>query len=260
MESLEGKVAVVTGGARGIGRASAIMLADKGVRVVIGDISEEGANDTVATIEQAGGECIAVTTDVSQEPQMAALMQTAVERFSRLDVLANVAADVRLELHRRDDDIVDLDLDVWEHTMAVNLRGTMLGCKHAIPHMLASAGGAIVNFSSTGAIMGSRTRPSYSVSKAAIAHLTKCVAVQYGKRGILCNAIAPGFTLTEAMLENTPPELRKRWENDRNVVPKFGQPEDMAAAVVFLATGGRGRYITGQTLVVDGGATIKASE
>lgn len=258
MEVVGEGVAVVTGAASGIGRATALRLAKMGMSVVVADLNGEGADRVSELIRDDGGVALTKVTDVTSEPAVKATMRSAVEQFGRLDVVANVAADLRPELHRRDDDIATLEVEVWDHTMAVNLRGAMLGCKHAIPLMLTSGGGSIVNVSSTGGILADVTRPAYSVSKAAIMHLTKCVAVQYGKRGILCNAVAPGFTLTESMLANTTPEMRTRWEDERNVVPKFGKSDDIAEAIAFLATGGAGRYITGQTLVVDGGNTIKA--
>jgi NAD(P)-dependent dehydrogenase (short-subunit alcohol dehydrogenase family) len=251
---LAGRVAIVTGAASGIGRATALRLAAEGAHVLVADLDATAAERVVAEIAAAGGDAAACRADVAEETSVAHMVATAIERFGGLDVLHNNAAATAPELLERDLDLLSLDVDVWERTFAVNLRGPMLVCKHALPHMLARHKGVIVNTSSAAGLVGDLARTAYGASKAGLESLTRYVATQYGKRGIRCNAIAPGVIQTPALTANVPPEQIALYER-HHLTPRLGTPEDIAAAVAFLASDDAA-FITGQTLSVDGGLLI----
>jgi NAD(P)-dependent dehydrogenase (short-subunit alcohol dehydrogenase family) len=248
---LAGRVAIVTGGASGIGHATALALAREGACVVVADLDGEGARRVAAEIAAQGGRALASRTDVSDEASVAAMVQASVEAFGGLDILHNNAAASDPAVIGADGDIVDLEVETWERTLAVNLRGPMLGCKHAIPRMLERGGGVIVNTSSASGLTGDLARVAYGVSKAGVDALTRYVATQYGKRGIRCNSIAPGVIATPALEANVPPAEVAIHERS-HLTPRLGRPEDVAAAVVFLASDAAA-FVTGQTLCVDGG-------
>ncbi len=231
-------------------------MAAEGAAVAIGDLDEPGARRVADEIESAGGRAIAIHTDVSDEAAFEALIHRAVDRFGRLDILHNNAAALGAA-RVGDDEMVDsLDVDVWDRTMAINTRSVMLGCKHAIPHMLEAGGGSIINTSSGAALLGGLTGTAYATSKAAVNCLTQYVATQYGKRGIRCNAILPGLILTPAVDVGLSEEA-VRMILDHHLTAEAGQPEDIAAMVAFLASD-ESRYVTGQLLRVDGGITSHA--
>ena len=253
---LGGRVASVTGGASGIGRASARRLAAEGAAVAIGDLDEPGAQRVASEIEAAGGRALAIRTDVSEEVDFEALIRLTVARFGRLDILHNNAAALGAARVGQDEMVDSLDVDVWDRTMAINTRSVMLGCKHAIPHMLAAGGGSIINTSSGAALLGGLSGTAYATSKAAVNCLTQYVATQFGKRGIRCNAILPGLILTPAV-DLGMSEDAVQMILDHHMTAEAGQPEDIAAMVAFLASD-ESRYVTGQLLRVDGGITSHA--
>ncbi len=251
MQKLEGRVAIVTGGGSGIGRATALALALEGAAIVVADLSSERAAQVAGEVVAAGGRAHAQPTDVANEASVEAMVEAAVKRFGGLDVLHNNAAATDWSVLGGDGEIAQLDLAVWEKTLAVNLRGPLLGCKHAIPAMLKRGRGSIINTSSASGSTGDLVRTAYGVSKAGVDGLTRYVATQYGKRGIRCNAIAPGVIETPALRQNVPPEEIALFER-HHLTPRLGRPEDIAAAVVFLASDDAA-FITGQILSVDGG-------
>lgn len=251
MGRVDGKVAIVTGGASGIGAASAVLLAAEGAAVVVADVDADRARDVVVRIAGDGGRAIAVTTDVSDEEQVRAMVATAVAELGALHVLVNNAALVEPGHFARDVGVVDLDVEVWDRVMAVNVRSVMLGCKHAVPPMIDSGGGSIVNMSSGSARSGDFVRTAYGSSKAAINTLTKYVATQHGRDGVRVNAIAPGLVLTPPAFANLTPEHRERLESNL-LTPFVGEPADVASMVLFLASD-ESRYVTGQVLPVNGG-------
>ncbi|MFN8627431.1 MAG: SDR family oxidoreductase [Candidatus Binatia bacterium] len=252
MGRLTGKVAVVTGATLvdegvGIGGATALLMAREGARVVVADILREPVERLAAHIGSAGGDAVACVVDLRRETQVAAMVETAIRRFGRLDILHNNAAAIP----RADADIVTMDAAVWDTVMEVNVRGTMLACKYAIPHMINGGGGAIVNTSSGSSLAGDLVRAAYGVSKAAINTLTQYIATQYGKQGIRCNAVCPGGTRTPTFKASMTAEL-ERMLLRHTLTPRICRPEDLANVVVFLASDDAA-MITGDVIAVDGG-------
>ena len=248
MGRLDGKVAIVTGAGSGIGEATARLMAREGASVVLADLNRAEAERVASELEAA----VAIEVDVSEEESVVSMVETAAESFGGLDVLHNNATDS--SLNAVDTDIVTLDMDVFDRLVAVNLKGQFLGCKHAIPHMLARGGGSIVNTASIDGFVGRGVRAAYGASKAGVVLLTKSVASQYGARGIRCNAVAPGLTLTAGAVNNASQEYIEA--SLRNYpMPRLCAPEDVAKAVVFLASDDAA-YVNAATLMVDGGATV----
>jgi NAD(P)-dependent dehydrogenase (short-subunit alcohol dehydrogenase family) len=247
---LEGKVGIVTGAASGMGQATALAFAREGASVVVADINEPGSRAVADEIEAAGGKALAMHVDISSAGDMKMMVDATVSEFGRLDILDNNASLFGPAARAIDNDIVNIDPADWDRIFAVNVRGPYLGCKYAVPAMIASGGGAIINISSTSAQAGNLTRHAYGSTKAAINTLTFHVATTYGRQGIRCNAVAPGPVRTPAWNDMTAEdeELLKR----HLLTPFIGGPEHIANAVVFLASD-EAAYITGQVLCVDGG-------
>jgi NAD(P)-dependent dehydrogenase (short-subunit alcohol dehydrogenase family) len=254
LTGLTGKVAVVAGGATGIGAATAARLADEGCLVVVGDVAVDAARRAADDIVATGGTATAVEFDLAEPDSVAALLDTAATTYGGIDALFAVGAD--MAAIRADTDVVNIDLDVWDRVMAVNLRGYVATMKHAIPRMLARGGGAIVNMSSAAAFQGEPTRPAYATAKAGIGALTRHVASRWGKEGIRCNAVAPGFTATEA-IQSAPqwPQLQTA-ALKRIRGPRVGAPDDVAALVAFLLSE-EGEWINGQVINIDGGTVLR---
>jgi NAD(P)-dependent dehydrogenase (short-subunit alcohol dehydrogenase family) len=241
---------VVTGGASGIGAATCDLLASRGYAVVIADIDAAGAEQCSRTLTARGSSTLAVATDVSVESEVENLVAAALSFGGRLDLLVNNAALMGGSPHGPDADLLSMTAARWDHTFAVTLRGQMLGCKHALPPMLAAGGGCIVNMSSASSLRGDFTRMAYGTAKAGVNALTRHVATRYGKQGIRCNAIAPGLIRTPAV-ERMAPEALATYESV-HLTPYLGEPRDVAAVVAFLASEDA-RFITGQVIGVDGG-------
>lgn len=251
---LADKVAVVVGGATGIGAATAARLGEEGCRVVIGDVAVDAARRTAERIAAAGGTATNVAFDLADPASVSTLIDAAATAFGGVDLLFNVGAD--MGTIRADTDVVDIDFDVWDRVMAVNLRGYVAAMKYAIPKMLDRGGGAIVNMSSAAAFQGEPARPAYATAKAGIGALTRHVASRWGKDNIRCNAVAPGFTATET-IRSVPqwPDLQagalKRIRG-----PRVGEPGDVAALVAFLLSE-EGEWINGQVVNIDGGTVLR---
>jgi NAD(P)-dependent dehydrogenase (short-subunit alcohol dehydrogenase family) len=240
----------VTGGGGGIGRATARRFAADGAAVVVADISPDAAAGTVDAVASEGGDAVAVVVDVTDEASVVAMVATATERFGRLDIIHNNAADIGLA--GGDGDLLDLAVEVWDRRMAVNARGVMLGCKHAVPALRAAGGGVIVNMASVSGLLGTDTNAAYGSSKAAVIGLTRYVATMYGRDGIRCMAVAPGLVMTPALAAM--PEQRLAQFAAERLLPWPLEPDDLAAVVTWLASD-EARGITGQTIVVDSGTT-----
>jgi NAD(P)-dependent dehydrogenase (short-subunit alcohol dehydrogenase family) len=254
LRGLDGRVVVVVGGATGIGAATAARLGGEGCSIVIGDVAADVAEQTAARIVAAGGTASHVLFDLADPSSVSHLINSAAMTYGGVDLLFNVGAD--MSTIRADTDVVDIDFDVWDRVMAVSLRGYVAAMKYAIPQMLKRGGGAIVNMSSAAAFQGEPARPAYATAKAGIGALTRHVASRWGKEGIRCNAVAPGFTATEA-IRSVPqwPDLQagalKRIRGTR-----VGDPEDVAALVAFLLSE-EGEWINGQVVNIDGGTVLR---
>jgi NAD(P)-dependent dehydrogenase (short-subunit alcohol dehydrogenase family) len=254
---LDGKVAIVTGGAGGIGEATARTLAREGASVAVVDINGAGAQRVAEAIEASGGTAVGVQADLSEEADVVSAVGSVVAHYGRLDVLHNNAALTDSEFLSRDTKVTDLSLEVWERTLAVNLRSQMLTCKHAIPEMVRNGGGSIINMSSGASLKGDRTRTAYGVSKAGVNTLTMYVAAGHGKKGVRVNTIVPGLIITDAVRAHlTEPILASLGKS--TLTPYLGEPNDIADLVLFLASE-ESRYITGQMIAIDGGMSAHVS-
>jgi len=246
-ERLADKVAIVTGAMRGIGKATALKLAQEGAKVVITDINKEECEKVVEEIKNAGGEAISLSLNVTSREDWEEAVRTVKEKFGRIDILVNNAgiADVEeLGEHSKIDKILD-----------VNLKGTMFGCNAVLPVMMDQKYGKIVNITSIAAMVSWSKIPTYSASKGGIIGLTKCYVNLLGEYNININAVAPGAIETK-MLDDILNKLGASREQITQATPKrrIGRPEDIANAVVFLVSE-EADYITGQVIVVDGGYT-----
>jgi NAD(P)-dependent dehydrogenase (short-subunit alcohol dehydrogenase family) len=254
MELLRDKVCVITGGGSGVGRATAVLMAQHGAKVMLGDVRDEWAQATVDLVQRAGGEADARACDVSQEADVEALIADAVERFGRLDVMHNNAGIATPKGVRG---FTDHSQDDWDRLLGVNLMGTVYGCKHAVLQFERQGdGGAIVNTGSVAGIVGFGGIP-YGVSKAGGILLTKALAVDVADKGIRVNAIAPATLLTNFGRDEADaftPRSQEEVEIWGSFVPtkRASTPEDCANAVVFLASD-LAANITGAILPVDGG-------
>ena len=248
MRKLEGKVAVVTGASRGIGRAIALKLADEGAKVVVNySGSQAKAEEVVAMIQENGGEAIAVQGSVSKTEEVTALMDAAVKTFGSLDILVNNAGITRDNLLMR------MKEDEWDDVLDTNLKGVFLCTKAVTRQMMKQRAGRIINISSIVGVAGNAGQANYVAAKAGVIGLTKTTAKELASRNILVNAVAPGFIETE-MTEQLPEDI-KQGMLTQIPLAKLGQPEDIAKAVAFLASDDA-NYMTGQTLHIDGGMVM----
>lgn len=249
MSDFDGRVAVITGGANGMGERVAHTLAERGAVVVVADRDAERAPLVEKEIRDAGGEAHAYVVDVSVESQVQELMADVASRFGRIDVLDNNAA--ALELTAEDPDLAALETSVLMGTLAGNVVGPFLCTKYVLPTMLAQGGGSIVNMASVSGMLGETSLSAYGISKAAVIQLTRATATQYGKQGVRCNAVAPALVMTRNTTEWMPPEFKDVYLRN-SLTPYVGAPQDIAEVVAFLASDAS-RYMTGHVIPVDGG-------
>ena len=251
MARLEGKVAIVTGGARGIGRHFATALAAEGARVMIGDIVD--AQEAVDEIAGKHGKDAAASMvfDVGDEAQIKALVAKTVERFGQIDILVNNAA-VYATLKPRD--ALEWDAETWDKVLTVNVRGPYLMTRHVAPHMIARKSGKIINIGSAGAYRGIPRMLPYATSKGAVLAFTRALSRELGGHGINVNTLSPGYTLSDTGLANTAhvEEERMRMRSTR-AFKRDAFPEDLTGALIFLCSS-ESDWVTGQSLVVDGGS------
>lgn len=247
MRRLEGKVAIVTGGGGGIGSAVVRRFVSEGARVAVADLFEHLAQ---AAARPLGDSALAIQFDAIDPASVEAMVEQTVSHFGRLDILHNNAAMTDPAKHPLDTDAVAIPIEIWDEIIDVNLRGYLLGCKYAIPHMVKGGGGSIINTASNSGSAGDLARIAYGASKGAIITMTKYIATQHGRQNIRCNSVAPGVVLTEA-LDKTAPGLKEIIKR-HILTPDFGTPEDIAALVAFLASD-ESRYITGENISISGG-------
>ncbi|MFC9553743.1 SDR family NAD(P)-dependent oxidoreductase [Rhodococcus sp. NPDC056960] len=247
MRGLKDKAIIVAGGATGLGAATAKRLAQEGARVVVGDINGAGANHTAEQINLAGGTAYDFEFDISEEDSCRALVQETQLRCGAVDGLYNVAADLSADNLGRDTDVVSLPIEVLKHTLEVNLIGYFYTCRHAIPAMLESGGGSIVNMTS-GVVLGTPMFAAYGASKGGIIALSRHIAARFGKDGIRSNAVDPGITMTDNQRESVSDEMRDVLLNSVRS-SRYGEPEEVAAMVAFLLSD-EATWINGQTYAV----------
>lgn len=249
MERMKNKVAIVTGGSSGIGRATVQLFAKEGARVAVGDVDVAGGEETVRLARAAGGEVFFQKTDVSRAVDADALVNATVERWGALHVLHNNAYWAPTGRN-----VLNTSEEEWDRTQAVTLKSMYLMARAAIPEMLKAGGGSIVNMASVAGVVGSANFSAYAAAKGGVVALTKSMATDFGKQGIRVNCIAPGPIATPAIAE-----LRKdpKWlerQLNRLLLSDLGRPEDIAYAALYLACD-ESSFVTGLTMLVDGGAT-----
>lgn len=248
MKRLDSKIAIITGAASGIGRATARRVAAEGARTVVADLNGAGAKQVADEISAAGGEATAVQADLGDNDSARAMVEAAVTAYGGLDILHNNAAATRLAA-TEDRPVSAADPAVWDETMRVNLRGALVAIQAAVPHMIARGGGSVINTASGAGLTGDLRNPAYGASKAALISLTRYVATEFGKQGIRCNAISPGFIVIPEKAGREAVEVTML---RHHLTPRLGRPEDIAALIVFLASD-ESAFITGQNICVDGG-------
>jgi NAD(P)-dependent dehydrogenase (short-subunit alcohol dehydrogenase family) len=248
---LAGKVALISGGARGMGAVEARLFAKEGAKVTIGDLLEDEGRKLEAEIAAAGGEAIFVHLDVTSESEWQHAVETTVSRFGKLDILVNnagISGRGRVE---------DTSVKEWDQVMEVNAKGVFLGTKVAIPAMRACGGGSIINISSQLGLVGTdHSSPQYQASKGAVRLLTKATAVQYAKEGIRANSVHPGPVVTPMTEAARADPERYKIMLSRIPMGRYGQPEDVAFGVLYLASD-ESTWVTGSELVIDGGWTAQ---
>ena len=251
MGRLDGKVVLISGGARGQGAAEARMFAQEGAKVVIGDVLDAEGTSVAAEIAESGGDALFVHLDVTDEEDWRNAIAAAVSSFGKLDVLVNNAG-----IWRRGR-VEDTTVEDWDTIMDVNAKGVFLGTKQAIPEMRKAGGGSIINISSTAGLVGGPRSSAYTASKGAVRLFTKATAIQYAKEGIRANSIHPG-PIETAMIQQV-------WQGDeqnreeaiaRTPLGRIGTPEDIAYGALFLASD-ESSFMTGSELVIDGGSTAQ---
>jgi len=247
---LKDKVAIITGGGSGIGRASAELFARKGAKVVVADFNEKAGQEAVAAIRQSGGEAIFVPVDVSDSAQVQRLVDTTLQAYGGIDILVNNAGILLFGT------ALDTSLQDWERVIAINLTGTFLVSKAVLPHMIARGGGSIVNLtSSTGAHDAAANTVAYVTSKGGVALLTRAMAIDHAKHNVRVNAVAPGPTDTPMLRDAMSPEQLDAFAATFPM-GRLGRPEELARAILFLASD-EASFVTGAILAVDGGQTAQ---
>ncbi len=248
---LEGKVALITGGASGMGMVASKLFASEGARVVLTDVNDEAAEATARSISDDGGEAIHVHADVSKEGDAEAMVAKAVDTFGRLDVLYNNAGVMLPE----DGSVHTTDEAIWDLTLGVNVKGVAFGCKYGIPAMLEHGGGSIINVASFVAWVGAATsQTAYTSSKGAVLAMTREIAVEYARRGIRCNALCPGPIETPLLMQLLSDEEKRQRRLVHIPMGRLGRAEELAKAALFLASDDAS-FMTGASLIVDGGLT-----
>jgi NAD(P)-dependent dehydrogenase (short-subunit alcohol dehydrogenase family) len=248
---LENKVALITGAGGGIGGESALLFAAEGAALVVVDTNEAAGNETVARVKAGGGRATFVRADVSKDSDCARMVHEAERAFGRLDVLFNNAGI----MDSADDDAVKTSEEVWERTLAINLKGVFLGCKHGIPALRRAGGGAVINTASFVALLGAATpQLAYTASKGGVVAMTRELSVIHARERIRVNALCPGPLRTELLMKFLDTEAKRARRLVHIPMGRFGEAREMAKAALFLASEDSA-YMTGASLLVDGGIT-----
>lgn len=248
---LANKVALITGAGSGIGRETAVLFSAEGARVVVVDIDDPAGEETVQMIVGAGGTAVYVHADVSRGEDCARMVQTAEAQFGALHILFNNAGIS----HAQDDDAIDTTEDVWELTMAVNVKGVFLGCKYGIPALRRAGGGSIINTASFVAVLGAATpQLAYTASKGAVLSMTRELATIHARENIRVNALCPGPLRTELLMKYLNTEEKRQRRLVHIPMGRFGEADEIAKAALFLASD-EASFTTGSTFLVDGGIT-----
>ncbi len=248
---LEGKVALITGAGSGIGKESAILFAAEGAKVVVVDLNEDAGAAVVSSIKASGGEAVFQRADVSKSADAKEMVQAAEDNFGALHVIFNNAGIS----HARDDDAVTTEEDVWDLTFAINVKGVFFGCKYAIPAILRSGGGSIINTASFVALLGAATpQLAYTSSKGAVLSMTRELAAIHARQGIRVNALCPGPLRTELLMKYLDTEEKRQRRLVHVPMGRFGEALEIAKAALWLASDDSS-FTTGATFLVDGGIT-----
>jgi NAD(P)-dependent dehydrogenase (short-subunit alcohol dehydrogenase family) len=251
MGRLDGKVALITGGASGMGMVASQLFASEGAKVVLTDVTDDAGELTAEGIRADGGEAKYVHADVSHERDAKAMVDVAVSTYGGLTVLYNNAG----VMLGQDGSVHSTDESVWDTTLAINVKGVAYGCKYGIPAMIESGGGSVINVASFVAWMGAATsQTAYTASKGAVLAMTREIAVEYARRGIRCNALCPGPIETQLLLALLSDEKKKQRRFVHIPMGRLGRAEELAKAALFLASDDSS-YMTGASLIVDGGIT-----
>ena len=248
---LQGKVALITGAANGIGRQTALRFVAEGARVVVADVDDEAGQGVVSRLEELGGQALYVHADVSRDADCAAMIEAAESAYGALHVLFNNAGISHID----DDDAIATDEAVWDLTMAINLKGVFLGCKHGIPALRRAGGGSIINMASFVALLGAATAQlAYTASKGGVLAMSRELAVVHARENIRVNALCPGPQQTELLMKYLNTEAKRHRRLVHVPMGRFGEAEEIASAALYLASD-EAAYVTGTSFTVDGGAT-----
>jgi NAD(P)-dependent dehydrogenase (short-subunit alcohol dehydrogenase family) len=251
---LQNRVALITGAGSGIGASMARLFSHEGASILAADIDDGGLQTTLHDVSSTGGKAASCRVDVSDGAQVRSMVDECLEQFGRIDILCNNAGIGSTQT------AVETPEDVWDRVFAVNARGTFLGCKYVIPHMVANGGGVIINTASVAGLVGLKNRAAYCASKGAIISLTRAVAVDHVQHNVRCNCICPGTVdspWVKGLLDRAAdPEAERANLVARQPLGRLGEPDEMAKAALYLASDDAA-FITGTALVIDGGLTMQ---
>jgi len=252
MGQLDGKVAVITGAASGMGKAASMLFAREGAHVVLADLNGPGGEAVAQSASETGRKCVFQRTDVSAEPDIQALVARALSEFGRLDVMFNNAG-----IGGAIGSIEGIAVEDWDKSQAVLLRGVFLGIKHAVPEMRKVGGGSIISTASVAGLRGFQGLHAYCAAKAGVVNLTRSAALEFAKDKIRVNCICPGGINTPILHRNQPgvKDVMEQWMAKAQPIPRAGHPEDIAGMALYLASDDS-EFVTGQAMIVDGGLTI----